>query len=62
MQITKDRWSKLLSEMEVVLHRYATDGYESDMKEDEINLVINTLKSNTPFEVADCLCGEDEDE
>ena len=48
--------------MEIVLHRYATDGYESDMKEEEINLIVNTLKNNTPFEVVDCLCEKGEDE
>ena len=62
MQITKARWNKLLVEMEIVLHRYATDGYESDMKEEDINLIVNTLKNNTPFEVVDCLCEKGEDE
>lgn len=64
VEITKDRWEELLDCIGSVI----IDGGIHDVDwvweftEDERMLAINTLKNNTPFEVVDCLCGEDEDE
>ena len=61
MQITKDRWNKLLYLVEGALY-VSTNSYLANIKASEIDLIINTLKNNTPFEVVDCLCGEDRNE
>lgn len=64
MQITKDRWGELLDCIESVIVDGSIHAIDSlwEFTEDEMMLAINTLKNNTPFEVVDCLCGEDRNE
>lgn len=55
MKISQSRWEWLLGEVEHSLKVMLVDE-STEMTEDEVKVVLNVLKNNTPFQVVPDCC------